>query len=218
MEEGGPDDCRQSDTRTHWRLYIGLTLVWLGVVGFGLWRMMVYSFTASPPTPAAEHWPSFTRLEHSRTLPTLVLALHPHCSCSRATIEELAIVAAHCKENFSAQVLFYRPIKSMPSWSDTDLKSSALRIPGVHVIDDPGGAEAATFQAATSGELFLYDTLGHLLFHGGITASRGHAGDNYARHTVISLLNHDTTAQLRSTPIFGCSLRSEHPPEVQRKP
>lgn len=207
-------------SRLHLRrlVYPGLTAGWLGLVTFGLWQMLAYSFDAAPSARVAEQWPLSAQVERSRTVPTVVLALHPYCSCSRATIDELAIVSAKCAGKLHAQVLLYRPVKSSASWSDTDLKASALRIPGVHVVDDPGGTEAARFQAATSGEISLFDISGRLLFHGGITASRGHAGDNVGRDSLISLLREDAGSQPRSTRIFGCSLRSPLSQEAERTP
>jgi hypothetical protein len=46
-----------------------------------------------------------------------------------------------------------------------------------------------------------------LIFSGGLTGSRGHAGDNAGRASVIALLDHGTPSR-RSTSVFGCSLFS----------
>jgi hypothetical protein len=62
---------------------------------------------------------------------------------------------------------------------------------------------------ATSGQAFLYDAWGHLLFSGGITAARGHIGDNMGRRSVASLVSGKPSA-LTSTPVFGCPLIEDH--------
>jgi hypothetical protein len=76
------------------------------------------------------------------------------------------------------------------------------------VIDDPDGAETRRFGAATSGETLLYSPAGKLLFRGGITASRGHSGDNYGRDAIVALVN-KPSRRFSNTPVFGCSLLSK---------
>ena len=58
---------------------------------------------------------------------------------------------------------------------------SAAEIPGVEVVSDEDDAQSAAFGAAVSGQTLLYDREGRLIFSGGITAARGHAGDNAGR-------------------------------------
>jgi hypothetical protein len=105
----------------------------------------------------------------------------------------------------SAFVLFFKPADFPEKWEKTDLWDSAARIPGVTVLSDPGGAEASRFNALTSGSSMLYDAEGRLLFSGGITASRGHSGDNDGRRAIVSLVTDEGAAQAEA-PVFGCSL------------
>ena len=51
----------------------------------------------------------------------------------------------------------------------------------------------------------LYDAAGHLLFHGGITPSRGHSGDNAGSQAIAALLTHHL-ADRQHTPVFGCDV------------
>jgi hypothetical protein len=85
------------------------------------------------------------------------------------------------------------------------LRRSAAEIPGVTVLSDVDGTEARKFGAETSGHTFLFDHLGRLLFSGGITQSRGHAGDNAGESAIVSLANTRTSSQTK-TFVFGCSL------------
>src|SRR5205823_6234038 len=89
---------------------------------------------------------------------------------------------------------FYRPQNAPSDWERTDLYRQAAAIPGVTICRDEEGAEARYFHAATSGQTLLYDEAGRLLFSGGITAARGHEGDNDGQQTLIALLN-DSTAK-----------------------
>ena len=72
-------------------------------------------------------------------------------------------------------------------------------------MDDLDGVEAQRFGAATSGQAFLYNQAGALLFKGGITASRGHSGDNLGRDAVVDLVT-SGVASVSAAPVFGCSL------------
>jgi hypothetical protein len=73
------------------------------------------------------------------------------------------------------------------------------------VIKDPEGKEADLFGAVASGQTMLYDAGGRLQFSGGITAGRGHSGDNAGRSTLVALITKGKS-ELRETPVYGCSL------------
>ena len=75
----------------------------------------------------------------------------------------------------------------------------------VLVDRDADGVEAARFGAKTSGQALLYAADGRLLFHGGLTPSRGHEGDNEGLRRVTAIL--DGKAARDESPVFGCSLR-----------
>jgi hypothetical protein len=130
---------------------------------------------------------------------------HPHCPCTRASIEELNRLMAQTQGRVIAYVLFLKPTGSSTDWEKTDLWQSAARIPGVKVLVDDNGSEAHRFHAMTSGQTALYDIDGHLLFSGGITRARGHSGDNAGRSAIVSLLNTGDSDQTE-TPVFGCPL------------
>jgi hypothetical protein len=60
----------------------------------------------------------------------------------------------------------------------------------------------------------MYDRDGRLLFQGGITISRGHAGDNPGRSALVALLNHELVSEVE-TPVYGCSLFDAGSPETK---
>ena len=72
------------------------------------------------------------------------------------------------------------------------------------VVDD--GREARLFGAATSGQTMVYGRNGHLLFSGGITAARGHYGDNAGASAIGALLEQPTPQSGRKTAVYGCAL------------
>jgi hypothetical protein len=99
-----------------------------------------------------------------------------------------------------------KPAGAGPDWDETHLRRSAAAIPGVTVFTDENGIEAARFGAETSGHTLVFAPDGTLVFSGGITASRGHAGENAGENAVVAALNQESVA-LSRTPVFGCSLQ-----------
>lgn len=173
------------------------------VVGNGL--MYAYAFTPGRGADAPASWPRDTSLIRSSARPTLVMAAHPHCSCTRASIAELARLMARLGGQLEAQVLFVAPTGSEDDWEKTDLWQSAAIIPGVDVVRDGGGVEAARFGAHTSGQTLLYAVDGRLLFQGGITPTRSHEGDSVGRQRIISLVTEGRADRTESA-VFGCAL------------
>jgi len=132
---------------------------------------------------------------------------HPLCTCTRASLSELAEILARAEHRPRAYVVFVMP-PHLPAGSDlSDLHNRAERIPGLTIVRDDDGLEAKVFGARTSGQVFLYGAAGQLLFSGGATGSRGHAGDNAGRAVILALLN-DHESRRANTPVFGCSLLS----------
>jgi hypothetical protein len=116
---------------------------------------------------------------------------------------------AHVQGKVNAYVFFVKPRGAGTDWDDTDLRRTAAAIPGVTVLTDENGAEAARFGAQTSGHTLVFDRDGTLRFNGGITASRGHIGDNAGESAVLAVLNQQA-ADRQQTPVFGCSLANQH--------
>lgn len=186
-------------------LLIAGTVSWLLVISVGLWILWGYENTSGKAAEPPHQWPADSTIQPALDHATLVVLAHPHCPCTRATIGELAAIMAHSQGRLTAYVLFLKPAGFADDWEKTDLWRSAAGIPGVTAVIDDQGAEANRFHAATSGQTLLYDAEGRLLFSGGITGSRGHAGDNAGESAVVSLANSGTAA-LTETSVFGCPL------------
>jgi hypothetical protein len=177
---------------------------WIAAVAFGLGSLFQYENTPGPVGVLSQEWPN-TQIERANDRPTLVMVAHPRCPCTVASVAELARIMARLQGKVAARVLLVKPNESGPDWEETSLRRSAEAIPGVKVIFDRNGVEARRFGAETSGHTFLFGADGHLLFSGGITASRGHAGDNAGESAIVALVNNQTSPQTRSL-VFGCSL------------
>ncbi len=180
--------------------------IWTLGVGFGLHKLMQYSYTPGRPAAAAPVWPANPWVTPARDRPTLLVFAHPRCPCSRATIGELARIMAVDQGRVSATVFFYAPSTEAPDWDRTDLWRDAMAIPGVRTAEDRDGLAAQRFGAFTSGETLYYGTDGRLAFHGGITPARGHDGDSSGQDAILSLLA-GSRAVRTSAPVFGCSIQ-----------
>jgi hypothetical protein len=186
-------------------VFLAGAVSWLLVIGFGLGTLWNYENTPGIALASPPQWPAESRIQRAPDHATLVMLAHPHCPCTRATIGELASIMAHSQGRLTACVVFLKPSGFSDEWEKTDLWQSAASIPGVNVIVDNDGAEADRFNAATSGQTLLYSADGRLLFSGGITASRGHSGDNAGRSAIISFANAGV-ADRSETAVFGCPL------------
>jgi hypothetical protein len=183
-----------------------LTLVWIACCGAGLWVLWAWDNQPGAPAQARETWPADTGLARDPGRPTLVMLVHPQCTCSGASLDELAELLARSRPRPKTFVLFLKPEAFADGWEQSDLWAAAARLPGVTVIRDTGGVQAARFGGATSGQTFLYDARGRLQFSGGITAARAHAGENAGRSAVVALVNGAAMPGPARTSVFGCPL------------
>jgi hypothetical protein len=184
-----------------------LGVVWMAAVAFGGRVLFKYETTPGRIGLVSSSWPAASVVPRKTDKPTLLMVAHPHCPCTRASVGELAQVMAHAVGKVNAYVLFVKPPGAGADWDDTDLRRSAAAIPGVTVLTDENGTEAGRFGAETSGHTLVFDRDGTLVFSGGITASRGHAGANAGESAVVAALSDEPILHNR-TPVFGCSLRN----------
>jgi hypothetical protein len=162
-------------------------------------------FTPVKAEPSVTLFPTRSAVQLVSDKPTLVLFAHPQCPCTEASLHELVGLLAETQNRVSVTVVFTIPDGVPAGWEQGDLWNSATNIHGIRVIRDQGGQEAHRFDVKGSGHTLLYAPSGRLLFSGGITASRGHEGDNVGRSAIVSfiLTGH---APVSHTPVFGCSL------------
>jgi len=191
-----------------------LLSLWAAVVLVGMIVLTRYSLAPGRPAAAPARWPTHSRVLRRGGRPTLLMIAHPRCACTRASLGELAVLMTRCTDRLDATVMFVRPPGAPSGWDETDLRHTAAAIPGVQVLTDTGGREAGRFGTWTSGQVFLYDAAGKLRFYGGITAGRGHAGDNAGRSALEALLLSGQPAR-PTTPVFGCELFDRSGPNAQ---
>lgn len=169
---------------------------------FGLFQLSFYERTPASANAGPLVWPGLGLPRGAGH--TLVVSIHPQCPCTRATVEELAVINTHCP-SLHMDLLFIKPQGMRDSWLKSDTWSKAQKFPRCSVIADEDGHLSAAMHALSSGQANLYDPRGHLIYSGGITAGRGHVGDNAGVESILALANGNRAEQNRR-PVFGCPL------------
>ena len=192
-------------------LVYALCLWGLGVVG-SIGSLDRYANAPGDPGEAPGRWPSATSITRRPGRPALVMFIHPRCPCTRASLEELARLLANCRRMADVHGIFVVPEGYSATWARSDLWRLASTIPDVQVMLDWQGCEARRFGAATSGLVQLYDSVGSLVFSGGVTGARNHEGNNAGAGAVYAWLRRGS-ADRRDAFVFGCPLfdSSEEP-------
>lgn len=189
------------------RVWTIVIVAWLVAAATAIASLSSYAATPGRGAEAPPLWPAETALDLDPERPTLVMFVHPRCSCSRASIGELARIMTRLPGKVSAEVVFIKPRNVPADWERTDLWDAARGLQGVGVRSDWGGREAARFGANTSGQVLLYAPSGRRLFAGGITPGRSHMGDSAGREAIVDIVETRRDSD-SSTLVFGCPLRS----------
>jgi len=182
-----------------------VAMLWIAFIAAGFGYLWTYQSQPGVAAQAPSQWPRDCPVARHANLPTLLVFAHPQCPCTRATISELDRVAARCVDRLQIVVAFLELPDLGEHWTHSDLWDSAAAIPGVEVRTDRDGALARSFRVETSGQALLFDAAGRLVFEGGITGSRGHAGDNPGEDAVVDLVL-GQAPELSATRVFGCRL------------
>lgn len=184
--------------------------LWLLTAVGGVAYLAQYKNT---PTEKNNSYPPFfppdSRLERDNERSTLIFFAHPKCPCTRASLRELSRLMTDVNGKLQAFVVFIKPKDASEDWTETDLRTSAEAIPNVQVLIDEGERETGIFSAQTSGLVLLYDRHGNLRFDGGITASRGHEGDNAGSRAIFEIVTKENDKNAE-TNVFGCLLPSKN--------
>lgn len=192
-------------SRSFW-LLAGVLWVVLLVVG---WRALLrYQLTPGVVGQVPEQWPEDSDLAIGRDQPTLLLFAHRNCPCTRATLGELEYVLSNAAGRGRAIVVLLAPAGAALDRVGGNIEARARGLPRTEVVIDTDGIEARRFRVRTSGHVALYGSDGRLLFSGGITEGRGHAGDNTGRRAVLAHLL-EQEKQREIAPVYGCSLFGE---------
>lgn len=209
-----PDRAPESASRSGLRrpAMISCALIaWSIVVIGGTATLWQYSMQPGQASFAVTSWPEeldFTHAPDAHHRFTLAMVVHPKCPCTRASLQELAKIMRYASQPVDAMVLVSRPEGTPAGFERTDIWTQAAQVPGVEVKVDPGGEAARALGLLVSGATAVYDMNGQMLFSGGVTSARGHAGDNGGSDAIIGILSGRST-DFAHTPVYGCPLFSQ---------
>jgi hypothetical protein len=183
-------------------------VAWLALVVVGIHAMWRYAKTPGVAAHAPPSWPDQSALRRDSGVYTLVMFAHPQCSCTRASLNELARLVSRHDGKLSTHVVFAEPEGAPARWLESSTVRAARSMKHVQVFEDRGGRESRRFGSATSGQVLLYDFEGQLAFSGGITGSRGHEGDNLGQARLSALISGVTGGRAGDvvSSVFGCQL------------
>ncbi len=178
--------------------------LWITTIAMAFDAIRRFEVTPGLPASAPRAWPASAAVPRTPGAWSLVMLVHPHCSCSRASVQELGAIVEKAPHDLETTILVYRPRDMAAGWERTGVYDAATRVRRARVLIDDDGAEARAFGGFTSGQTFLYDGEGHLRFAGGVTSLRGHAGLNRGRADVIRIAT--SGAGNGTHPVFGCAI------------
>lgn len=136
--------------------------------------------------------------------PRLILALHPRCPCSRATLSELEKILSERPGVGEVTILMYKPALESDEWMSGSIWERCRAIE-CRIVVDTDGRIAGSLGCQTSGSVVVYDAEGRLRYYGGITAGRGHEGDNPGARAVKDIFA-GLQVEAESMPVFGCRI------------
>ena len=177
-----------------------IVLLWFAVVAGGLVALMRYDATPAPAHVVTNQWPSSSTITPDNKRPMMIMAVHPRCSCTQATLHELERMLPRMENKARVVVLLLG--KTGNRYEDV--------VTGMHLeyLHDPSGQEARKFGLTTSGEVAIYSPSGTLLYTGGITGARAHEGDNSGEDAAIAAITGEGNSQ-KQAPVYGCELSAK---------
>lgn len=176
---------------------------WTCAIGAGLQQIWKYGNTPGAASAAPSAWPGSSTVALQPGQTTLVMFIHPRCTCTRASLLELQEIVSQSHDAVSVWILLLEPEGAGSDWDSTFVVDRARFIRGARLATDYAGIEAARFGASTSGHVVVYDAAGKLQFSGGITGARGHVGANEGQRSVAALLT-GAPPPRHEHPTFGC--------------
>jgi len=182
--------------------------LWCVLVGACLGWQLSYEASPGEVGPVPETCPETLRGLRTPGRALAVLALHPRCPCSAASVAEFERAAARLHGTVDLVVLVTSPTSGDTDWTESPTVARARLIPGTRVNVDYTGSSCDTLGMRTSGHVVAYDAAGCLVFSGGLTPGRGQAGTSASLNTLLGTFAPapDAAGDAAHAPIFGCRL------------
>lgn len=168
-----------------------------------LHTLFAHAFVPSDIRSGPRRWPA-GGLSRSPERGHVVMFAHPGCPCTQASLTNLAELAEHWPGGFELTVIFVTHGLDSNAVPQSPGVRTARQMHATRVYFDDG-REAQRFGARVSGEVFAFDARGQTVFHGGLTAARGHVGDSDGLRQLERALT-GSPGSVIEAPVFGCRL------------
>jgi hypothetical protein len=169
-----------------------------------LHALFAHAFLPSETRKTRRHWPAGSTLKRSAGRSHVVIFAHPGCPCTQATLTNLAELSERLSGRFDLSVVFVTRGLDPRFVARAPVVHAAQQLRTALVTQDDGRA-AQSFGASVSGEVFAFDARGRSVFHGGLTAARGHVGDSDGLRQLEQALT-GSSGSVVEAPVFGCRL------------
>lgn len=172
---------------------------------FGWYQMLHFSTTPGEQESGPATWPHAEPRPGAGQAPLLLVFIHPGCSCTHATLQELDRLLAENHGPIDVVLEVYRSKAMVNSGYSSVLDVTPWFDRRAILAADVDGRMARLFRARTSGEVLLYSEGGVLLFQGGMTAERAQLGRSVGAVRLHQALLSGLPARDQS-PVFGCPI------------
>jgi RNA polymerase sigma factor (TIGR02999 family) len=135
-------------------------LVWAATVAAAYQAIRRFESTPGAAAIAPVSWPAASAIERHRGEWTLVMLVHPHCSCSRASVKELGEIVEKSRRDLQTTVLVYRPHEMEEGWERTSVYDGATRIRRARVLIDHAREHRAAKRPGAAVRVELDDRIG----------------------------------------------------------
>lgn len=135
----------------------------------------------------------------------IVMVLHPKCSCSRASLNELWRIYERSAAPVRCYFLIYTPDGADEGWTETATMRGLTKFSDATRIVDHNGKLACSLGMTTSGATLLFAPDGEIRFSGGVTFARSHEGRNGGAQAILASLK-GMSVDYASTPVYGCAI------------
>lgn len=173
---------------------------WGSALSFGVHKMLLWDSTPAAPARVSPGLNTVTGR------PTLVVVLHSQCPCSLATVSNIQALPPAVLQSMRIQF-----VVSGPDARTSGVVENASLVPGATTESVTENEALRQFGAQTSGQSFLYDSAGQLVFSGGLTDSRGHEGPSLGIQAILDCVAGRPCQP--SLPVFGCAVQTPGAPK-----
>src|SRR5882724_5524565 len=93
--------------------------LWIVAIGAGFGLLAEFDSTAGAAGESPRQWPRETGIVRTPGRASLLMFAHPRCPCTRASLTELARIAAGFSDQVDVKVFFRLPETESAEWMNT---------------------------------------------------------------------------------------------------